>query len=124
MSNKSKGQKYENEVAKILEETGWKVFKAQRTMRFIGKGRFISQSNDLFNLFDLVAKKPLPNGTIDTRWIQVKYDITGSNVSTAKPKIAEFAQKYTCEHEICEIWHKRPRKPWRILYYDEEWREG
>jgi hypothetical protein len=69
-STKQKGSKFENQCKEVLEQAGYNVFKAQHTARFIAPGRIVSMANDLFGLFDLVAKEP---ETGKTRWIQCKF---------------------------------------------------
>lgn len=112
-----KGNRAEVLAMEILESKGWNVIRSPRTMKCIGPGRFISQANDYFGLYDLIAKKA--NFTI---WIQVKS--TAPHVSTIKPKIAEFHQNYMGVTESSEVWQKVPRKGFiKHVYstYDKQW---
>lgn len=111
-SAKKKGDQSEREALAILESQGWTTIKSPRTMKRVflpgGKQIFVSQSNDFFNLFDLIAKQ---NG--DTLWIQVKG--APSDVYKAKPSIADFQRTLCCKNESCQIWLRVPRKGF-ILY--------
>ena len=98
-SNVRKGNDFENECKRWLESNGYLVQKAQRTMKFIGKGRFVSGSNDFFGLFDLVAKK----GSV-TRWIQCKYG--SKNIYAKKKELMAFVKNYTNNYEIAEVWFR------------------
>ena len=120
MSAKSKGDAVEREVEAILKKDKDNLtFKAQRTMKFIGKGRFVSQANDFFGKFDLIVK----NKKGMTRWIQVKSD--PSDVSKAKPGIEEFYNEYcNKESETVEIWLKVARKGFVRYLYFGSWIKG
>lgn len=96
MSRKSsyqKGNKYENEVKKILEQQGWQVFKQHRKPMFI-KGNLIMAGCDIFGC-DIVAKK---EGEL-TLWIQVS---TEENLHKKIQQVKEFY--WNTEHERVEIW--------------------
>jgi len=115
VSAKAKGNAVENAVKKILEDQGFIVMKSPRTMKCISRGGigpafFVSQSNDFFNLYDLVAKK---KGW--TRWIQVKS--TSSGTSSAKKPIQEFHDNYNSNSESSEIWQKVPRRGFVVYNY-------
>ena len=112
VSSKAKGNLAEKLAQKMLEDSGFVVMRSPRTMRMIGPGRFMSMANDYWGLYDLCAKK---DGA--TKWIQVKS--TSSGTSEAKPKIAEFHEKYNSHTETSEIWQKVPRKGFVIYSYSK-----
>jgi Holliday junction resolvase-like predicted endonuclease len=113
-SSKAKGDKQERLAVKELEKDGYVIFKSPRTMRMVYTPRgpmYVSQDNDVYNLYDLIAKS---HGI--TRWIQVKYgDIT--NVSRSKKPIAEFHDKHMSITENSEIWFKPIRGRFFIKYF-------
>ena len=117
VSNKAKGNNFENMCKKKLEAEGYVVMKSPRSMKmiFTPKGKmFISQANDYFGLYDLCAKK-----NFITRWIQCKYG-SKSNVSTAKKPMQLFHDKYMSESETSEIWFKEEgSKNLDIYQYDK-----
>lgn len=112
-SNIQKGNRAEVKAMEILQNRGWNVIRSPRTMKCIAPGRFISQANDFYGLWDIIAKKDNL-----TKWIQVKS--TAPHVSTAKKEIALFHQKFMCSHESSEIWQKIPRKGFLIHVYGSE----
>lgn len=79
-TKRKKGQNWVNELKEILEERGYVVWKPALKAVFIGKGRVISSSQDIFECFDLVA-------TSKERilWIQSKSQAT--HVYASKPDI-------------------------------------
>jgi hypothetical protein len=79
-SKRKKGQNWVNEVKEMFEKAGFTCWKPASKAIFIGKGRVISQSQDIFECYDLVAT------SIDVIiWIQVKSD--ESDCSKARKKI-------------------------------------
>lgn len=110
MNKKQKGDKAENELKLLLESRGWMVMKSPRTMKFIGNGRFISQANDYWGLFDICCKKDYK-----TLWIQVKSNL--SDVSKVKNEIISFQDDY-CYYkcEFCEVWLRVSKKGW-VQYF-------
>ena len=118
-STKAKGDSFERQCVKKLELVGYAVMKSPRKFIFLGPGRVISKDNDYFNLYDICAKKHN-----QTRWIQCKYGINKTNVSTAKKPIQEFHDKYMGESETSEIWYKETgSRIIEIYQYDEETKE-
>lgn len=115
MNTKQKGNKVENDVKKILEKQGFIVIKSPRTMKMIGKGRFMSQANDFWGLYDLCAKTHK-----FTRWIQCKS--TSSGTSEAKPNIERFQRIYNSKFEMSEIWQKVPYKGYVVYYLGEDFK--
>ena len=55
MSRRSKGLNKERSLAAIYQELGYKVQRAIPSVRFIGKGKFVSHSADLFGCIDVMA---------------------------------------------------------------------
>lgn len=115
VNKKQKGDKAEKEVVQMLEKRGYVVMRSPRTMRMIGKGRFISQSNDYFNLYDICAKKSSPKKVISTRWIQVVS--TSSHASEMRKKIQEFHLAYNNPYETSEVWQRVSRLGFAIYLY-------
>lgn len=79
-SKRKKGQNWVNEVKEMFEKAGFTCWKPASKAIFIGKGRVISQSQDIFEVFDLVA-----TSSQMIVWIQVKSD--ESDCSKARKKI-------------------------------------
>ena len=79
-SKRKKGQNWVNEVKEMFEKAGFICWKPASKAIFIGKGRVISQSQDIFECYDLVA-----TSTDTIIWIQVKSD--ESDCSKARKKI-------------------------------------
>jgi hypothetical protein len=82
-SKRKKGQNWVNEVKEMFEKAGFTCWKPASKAIFIGKGRVISQSQDIFECYDLVA-----TSTDVIIWIQVKSD--ESDCSKARKKINEL----------------------------------
>jgi len=112
VSKKQKGDNAEKEVKKIYELKHYVVEPAQRTMRCIGKGRFVSSANDYYGIYDGVAK----HNSLGTVWYQVKSHIT--DVSKAKPLIAKFHDEYNDNKtEVSVIWLRVKNKGWVLFNY-------
>jgi hypothetical protein len=79
-SKRKKGQNWVNEVKEMFSNAGFICWKPAMKAIFIGKGRVISQSQDIFECYDLVA-----TSTDTIIWIQVKSD--ESDCSKARKKI-------------------------------------
>ena len=79
-TSRKKGQNWVNELIEILEEMGYTCWKPGLKAIFIGKGRVVSASQDIFECFDLLA-------TSESRilWIQSKSQAT--HVYASKPDI-------------------------------------
>lgn len=121
-----KGNELQRKAAHVLEDEGYMVHVTVRTSYNRG-GRWFSQSNDVFNAFDILASKigePV-------RWIQVT---TISNVSQRIKKVV--AVPLDPEHNSVEVWgwkggsprkHKvtgewLPRQYFQVYYANKEWR--
>jgi len=113
VSSKTRGNNFENEVKKDMENKGFLVFKAQRTAKFIGPGRIISMANDFFGLFDLICKK----GQI-TYWIQCKYG--KDNIYSKRKEMEDFANNYSSRSELIIIATKEPRKQIEYIIYHKD----
>jgi len=99
MSTKSRGNKGENIVKKMLEAEGYLV-DSKPNVRF--------HSPDLFGMFDLVAIKG-----INVRWIQVKYEKKYSHFYTARKEIVKFMEENQLDINV-EVWgYDKSRKRWR-----------
>lgn len=122
-STKQRGDKAEKQVIQILESNNIYAIQSPRTMKRIWTKKgimFVSQSNDYWNIFDVLGKSST-NKT--TRYIQVKS--TAPHVSTMKPLIKEFADKYGNEHDLFQIWQKVSRRGFIVHHYNhmstKEW---
>lgn len=56
-SNRAKGQKHVNEAIHLFEELGFLCWKPGAKAHFIGPGRVVSQSQDIFEAFDFLATR-------------------------------------------------------------------
>ncbi|MCC7570478.1 hypothetical protein KO465_03980 [Candidatus Micrarchaeota archaeon] len=101
MSSRSKGSKHEREAKQELEEQGWIAFKPQKTSRF--------GTQDIFNMFDLVAVKEN-----QLKFIQIK---TGSTAGFLKK-----LKKWSAEHSILGVsWELWVRKDARLSKTTDKW---
>jgi|TARA_Y100000310_G_scaffold103241_1_gene101541 isocitrate dehydrogenase kinase/phosphatase len=117
VNTKKKGDKAENELAKLLQDFDETLMieKAPRTMKRIfikGKPVYVSQRNDYWGLFDIMVKDTAGH----TTWIQVKSNI--SHVSTALKKIKSKAEYF--DGDSCVVYLRVARKGWVVYYLDEE----
>lgn len=99
MNNYKKGNLYEREVKKILENLGWIVEGQHRRIMFL-KGKLIMVGRDIFGC-DLIAKKLGEK----TRFIQVS---TKVNKSGKIKQVNNYPWNY--EHDMVEIWLRQNRK--------------
>lgn len=97
MNTYSKGNRRERECMNILIADGWLVDRKNRT-------KF--QSNDFFEMFDIVA---LRGNTV--KFIQVKSNI--SHFYSARKSIKKWVKNNKVSVP-CELWLKENYKPWRI----------
>lgn len=80
-TKRQKGQNWVNELKTILEEKGYVCWKPGLKAIFIGKGKVVSASQDIFEAFDIVA-----TNKDRILWIQSKS--TSQDVyQSAKPSI-------------------------------------
>lgn len=93
MSATSKGNAFELEVKKILENKGWTVFRQHRKPMFMN-GKMITVGCDIFGS-DMVAKKTNEK----THFIQV----TTRPNKTAKMKIL-LQYPWNYNHDVVQIW--------------------
>ena len=123
MSSTTKGNQIELMAARYLETKGFYCQRAQRTMRPIGKGRYVSAANDFFGVFDIVAVSP---GAEPVRFIQTT--MGRGNAWSRRKKVEEEAYKFPVHH-ICsiEVWRwvgggKKRRKDggWTRRQYFEQ----
>lgn len=112
MNSRAKGNRAEELVKKYLENRGYLVIRSPRTQQAVfigGRRKYVSRSNDFFNLYDLIAKKE--NKTL---WIQVKSNLC--NAYSVKPEIFEFAKQYCDDNsESCEIWVYQKNKGYAVF---------
>ena len=114
-SKRKKGQNWVNEVKEMFEKAGFTCWKPASKAIFIGKGRVISQSQDIFECFDLVATSEYA-----IIWIQVKSD--ESDCSKARKKIDELPMpKNTVRLVMMRIPNKKYYfKTWHRVW-NKEW---
>jgi hypothetical protein len=79
MKTRTKGNKYELEVQKILEQYGYVCHRAYPSSYRVGS-KIFARSNDILGCFDIIAKKK----DSPTLWIQVS---TGPRKSEKQKKI-------------------------------------
>ena len=74
----AKGKRYVNEAIEIWKSDGYVCWKPGNKAHFIGPGRVVSQSQDIFECFDFVATSE--NGI---HWVQVKADPSDASKARA-----------------------------------------
>lgn len=79
-SKVSKGKKYVNEAIVIFEEGGFKCWKPGNKAHWIGPGRVVSQSQDIFECFDFEAFDR-------TRLVYIQVKADEGDASRARSKI-------------------------------------
>jgi len=89
MNNRQRGNAYEREVEKILQEQGYTTHRAYAAT-ITTAGRPFSRSNDIFTVADIIAKSK----DKATKWIQV----------TTGPRRAEKQRKL---QQCGDIWNDR-----------------
>lgn len=107
-----KGNKYELEAKKTLENDGWLVFKQHRKPVYM-KGRLIMMGCDIFGC-DIVAKKL----GFKPRWIQVS---TEDNLHKKIIQIKEFPWNF--QYEEAEVWCRVTGKREFKVYHGPEFRD-
>ena len=110
MSARSKGSRNELEVQKILESEGWTCHRAYPSMIKTGK-RFFVRSNDIFQCFDICAKKKNEH----TRWLQVA---VGYKKAQKEDKILQY--DFFNEKDKVEIWLKTKVGKWEVFELDKK----
>lgn len=95
MNSREKGNKFEKQVQDILERNGYMVHRA-RYSGFKTKNGYFSRNNDVFGVFDLIAKRK----DYTTKWIQVT---TQSNASNRIKKVKALGNIWN-EKDSVEIW--------------------
>ena len=74
---------------------------------------FVSQTNDFFTLFDILAKKDHK-----TYWIQVKSN--DCNTSRCKKPISKFYDDLcNTNNEVVQIWQRVPRRGFKIFTFKD-----
>ena len=111
VNKKRKGDLAEAEVKKIYESKKYAVEPAQRTMRCIGKGRFVSSANDYFGHYDGVAKRY----GLGSVWYQVKSN--SCDVYHCLPEIKKFHDTYMEQSEVSCVWLRVLRKGFVVWHY-------
>ena len=109
----AKGKKYVNEAIEIWKSDGYVCWKPGNKAHFIGPGRVVSQSQDIFECFDFVA-----TSTGDIMWVQVKSD--ESDCSKARKLIDDLPMpKGTLRVVLMRVKGKPGTfKRWRKVYGD------
>ena len=87
-SSAERGRVLEKRATKQLTGVGYEVHRARRAALFLGKGRVISQPNDIFGCFDLIA---VHRRHLNVRLIQVT---TQTNLGHRRKKVANWGQKW------------------------------
>jgi hypothetical protein len=82
MNTRKKGSGWVKEIEALFKEWGYTTWKPGLKAHFIGKGRVVSQSQDIFECFDLVA-----SSAYDIVWIQSKDLGKEGHASEARKKI-------------------------------------
>ena len=109
MNKRKKGNKYETEVQRFFENQGYIIHRA-RSSGFKSGNRFLSRSNDVFGVFDLIAKKK-DNQTV---WIQVS---TGSRYAEKIKKIKALGDIWNISDTI-QIWLRYKNKKYKIYHIE------
>ena len=103
------GQKHVKEAIEIFESMGFTCWKPGNKAHFIGPGRVVSQSQDIFEAFDIVATR----SHLKPHFIQVT---TASPVDkeSAATKRRKKVKKVPLspEHTVCMVLARAPRKKW------------
>jgi hypothetical protein len=115
MTNRSKGLDLEKKLRRHLEAKGFLVHQARAASKQIG-GRWYTNQNDVFGVFDLVAARahPLEDCDDEVLWIQVT---TETGASSRRGKIAAFGDQVTKDHPILRgtlLAIHYDRKGWRF----------
>ena len=110
-NQRKKGNKAELWVQKFLEKDGWIVHRARQSYFKDNKGKIYTRSNDIFGVFDLIAKKRRHK----TRWIQVAI---GYKKSVKEKKMLDVIKKIEGGDDNFEIWLKVKKDEWKIYMYE------
>jgi len=78
MASRQKGNRSENRAVNELKRNGWLIYRVR------GSSNMFQKSNDIFGLFDIVAKR-----NRETLWIQVK-----TNRKPPLRKYISFRERY------------------------------
>ena len=104
-SKRQKGSAYELEVQKILESQGYIVHRARQSY-FKAGNKILTRSNDLFEVFDLCAKKK----DSPTVWVQVG---TSTNKSVKAKKIMDIGNIWN-NQDVIQLWMRYEGGIWKI----------
>jgi len=118
-NTRRKGYRIEKQVSEILKQEGYTVYKPYPATTLIekyGKRIFFTRSNDIFGVFDLIAKKK----NSETRWIQITTGL--QNKSVRSSKIEEFAKACGNSTDSFELWVK-VKSTFRRFKFKRGWRE-
>lgn len=103
MSAKSRGLAFEKKVKSLMEDTGFTVEMAHPKLKFIGKGRTLSVSHDIFGCIDLHGIHPNRSKS----WY-IQCTISGSGIAEKKRKIEAVSWNHNI-HEV-QIWRRLNNK--------------
>ena len=113
VNTKSKGRKHEKEAMAVYEGWGYKVWAPANSSRAIGPGKFISESQDIFECFDFVAANEH-----NLHLVQVKtWDKSEAEPAKARKKIDALGFKW-CANLV--VMARLPRKPGRFVMWRYE----
>jgi len=107
---RKKGNQAELWVQKFLEKQGWIIHRARQSYYQVGN-KIFTRSNDIFNCFDLIAKK----SDEPTRWIQVA---VGYKKSHKLKKFKQIVPKIVGCGDVFELWLKTKSSEWKIYEFD------
>ena len=106
-----KGTKHEKEAMELYESWGYKTWKPANSSRAIGPGRFISESQDICNVFDFLAYNEH-----NLHFVQVKtWDKSESQPSKARKAIDEGGFPIWSVNLV--VMARLPRKPGKFVIW-------
>ena len=116
MSARTKGNAAELRAQRELEAEGFLVHRAVQSGYRVG-GRWLSRSNDVFGLFDLVAVAGAEE-VYHVRFVQVT---TAGNASVRRKKILAMRHRFPAGCVRLELWVWHPGRPTKRAKLRQNW---